>query len=123
MSPVGPVMSRFTFHFVWLFISTGIVSTVYGGPIWAYPLALVLALMIAPFVVAYPTDNSLRWTLGAFGGLLVAGAATQFVEFGLTWISVNQSASVLLFGIACLWAATFPLMDESAGKRDKIRQE
>lgn len=104
-------MSLYTFHFVLLFVFVGIASAVAGGPFWAYPLAFVASLLVSVFVTAYPTDNSLRWTLGAFGSLLMFGATTRFVADGLTPISIQESACVFFFGISCVWSAAFSIRE------------
>jgi hypothetical protein len=106
-------VSRFTFHIVWLIVSIGSVSAVYGGPLWAYPVALLLAMILSAFVTAYPTDNSLRRTQAAFGGLMALGASTRFMMVGFTSLAVHESLSILMFGVACVWASVFPHRDIS----------
>ena len=101
-------MSCFTFHVVWMLVSVAGISAIYGGPIWAYPPAVLLATIAAEFVTAYPTDNSLRRTLAAFGGFLVIVTSSRFAMFGVTPLVINESLSVLLFGVACIWASVFP---------------
>lgn len=101
-------MSRFTFHIVWMFLSVAGVSMIYGGPLWGYPPALLLAMIAAAFVTAYPTDNSLRRTLLGFGAFLAIAASSRFVMIGFTPLTINESLSVLLFGVACIWASVFP---------------
>lgn len=110
---LGQVVSRFTFHIVWLLIFAGFALTLHGGPYWSYPIALLLSLIGAAFVTAYPMDNSLRRTLGCFGALLTFFASTRFIAEGLTPLVLNESSSVLLVGAACLWSAIFPHRDAS----------
>jgi hypothetical protein len=102
-------MSRFTFHVVWLLLTTAGLSTIFGGPIWAYPLAALLAMIVSAIVTAYPTDTSLRCALAAFGCFVAIGASTRFAAIGVTPLTLNESLSVLLFGVACIWASVFPL--------------
>ena len=104
-------MSRFTFHIVWLLLTAAGISMIYGGPVWAYPVAVLLAMILSAFVTAYPTDNSLRRTLAAFGCLMAVGASTRFAAAGVTPLTLNESLSVLLFGVACVWASIFPHTD------------
>ncbi|MBD3675221.1 MAG: hypothetical protein HUJ26_17015 [Planctomycetaceae bacterium] len=120
-------MHRFSFHIVWLLLMIAGLSVIYGGPWWAYPLMLLLVTIFTAFVVAYPSDNSLRRTLAGFGGLLILGAATRFASDGITRLIVHESLSVFLTGLACLWSAVFPFPQPTASydqpsMRHKITQ-
>lgn len=104
-------MSRFTFLIAWLLLSGAGISAIYGGPTWAYPIAVLLALIFSAFVTAYPSDSSLRRLLAGLGCLLACAALARFAVEGVTLLTLNESLSVLLAGLACIWAAVFPLRE------------
>ena len=108
-------MNRFTFHIVWLLLTLAGVLGVLGGPLWGFPPALLLAMILAAFIVAYPTDASLRFILAGMGLLFIAGGLANVMPQGLTPTSLQAFCPVLLLGISCLWAAAFPM---SAVNRD-----
>ena len=102
-------MSRYTFHVVWSFITVAGILTVYRGPQWGYPIAIFLAFVFSICVAGFPTDNSLRRTLGAFGALLLAGGVSGLAQSGVNAVSVHSSVPFILIGLACIWSAIVPL--------------
>jgi len=101
-------MSRYTFHVVWLLITFAGILSLYRGPLWGYPIAIFLAFVFSICVAGYPTDRSLRRTLGGFGALLVAGGAVGISQAGVNPVSVHSSVPLVLFGFAFMWSAVVP---------------
>jgi hypothetical protein len=110
-------VSRYTFHIVWLLVFVGLASAIFGRPLWAYPIVILLSLIAAAAISAYPTDRSLRRTLACFGGFLGLAASRGFLMEGLAPIVLHESLPVLLWGVACGWAALFPYREVSAASR------
>lgn len=104
-------MSRFTFLIVWLLLSGAGIATVHGGPFWAYPPAVFLALICAVFVTWLPDGNASRCALAALGCIMVFTTSAQFATEGITRLTVNQCSFGLLLGLAWVWASAFPLRE------------
>jgi hypothetical protein len=109
-------MSRFTFHILLPIVTLAFVIPVVGGPWWGYPVALATALLVTCFVAAYPTDTSLRWTLAGFGVFLLLAPLTLLWMDGADWYVVREVAFTLLLGLACIWSATFPVLERGGIK-------
>lgn len=102
-------MYRFTFPAVWLLTTAALVVAVYGGPVWAYPVAVIAALVGTGLLVAYPSDNSLRRTLAGLGLLFLIGPSIELCHSGFTPLTLHDTVPFMLFGVACLVAAIAPL--------------
>lgn len=106
-------MHHYTYHVVWAFLTAGGISAVAGGPIWAYPVVVMLAALMAVFLVSYPTDQSLRRILTGFAWLLLLGTSSNLVLQGITPVTLHLFSPGLMCGIAMLWAVAFPLCESA----------
>ena len=101
-------MSRYTLHVVWLLLTVAGISAVHRGPYFGYPIALFLAFIASICIASYPSDNSLRRWLAAFGCLFTTGGLTDLLPHGFTSLTIHGSLPLLLIGLACLWSALIP---------------
>jgi hypothetical protein len=105
-------------HFCGLIlIVTALVVPVIGGPLWGYPVALLLGVIATGFVEAYPSDTSLRWTLAGFGAFLIFLGVFHLTQQGIYVYSLRESAFTLFFGAGCVWSAAFPVSRMSEPRR------
>lgn len=118
-------MSKFTFHILLLILTLAFLLPIVGGPWWGYPVALALAFLATCFVAAYPTDTSLRWTLAGLGVFLLLPPLTHLWVNGAYWYVIREVAFMVLFGLACIWSAVFPVSEGDGTKNpssDKIEE-
>ena len=101
-------MRRYTFHIIWLLLTTAAFCSVFRGPVWGYPIAMFLAFVFSIIVAGYPADNALRRMLAIVGILLAAGGLTGLASSGVTPVTRHSSLPLLLIGTACIYSAVFP---------------